>query len=273
MSIFYAYLFLNDLIKINWQTLTPLTRFLVPLFQDLYATEENIMSSTVFNNARDELRTFLSNDDPMRFRRYGDVGAPVEHIFDFIKKDCSVNFSASCQSSITTAIQNSIPSILLDSLWATWCNELGIINQCDTASTQDWIDLATNVTRHQHATSTSGCNMPSGTCNIYVHHPPPLITFEIPPTTKQKNIPNMTLNIKTFENSIKYKLRSIIYHGNFHFTARLFNDNQFLWSYDGQQNNGVPLSEKTRWNTLQNSEFEKIITLEERKAHLLVYAL
>lgn len=75
----------------------------------------------------------------------------------------------------------------------------------------------------------------STTCHLYVHDPPPFITFEIPVNTNPLPIPSFTLNVLTLNNSIIYYLWSIIYHSDFHFTARLFDKQQHTWSYGRQK--------------------------------------
>lgn len=106
MSIFYAFLSFNDIIKSSWCQETPLNRVLTTCFQHLIASNEMLMSSNAFNTARNQLRDFLSNNEPACFPRYGPVGAPADQIFHYLKKSDNVPLSRyyhcpTCSSSIS----------------------------------------------------------------------------------------------------------------------------------------------------------------------------
>ena len=279
MSIFYAYLSFNDTIKSKWRKQTSLTNLLTPLFQELTGSHENMMSPILFNKIRDYLRDYLSDSDPIQFHRHGPIGAPVEHIFDYLINKQSSQFLIHCNCSspvcTTTTLDEYIPTIFFSSLWSSWCEEISNTNDYHTATTQNWLDLSIETKTKRHNMSSninSTSNNISTNCELYVHDPPPLLMFEISPDTTPKHIPNNTLTLKTSNTFITYHLRSIIYYGQFHFTARLFDELQHAWSYDSQKNEGIPLSDNS-WNNSNRSNLDYLTTLQGRYAHIYIYGL
>ena len=280
MSIFYAYLSFDDDTKLSWCQQTTLTNFLTPLFYDLTTSPTNVLSTDNFNNVREEMRNFLSDCDPTNFPRYGPVGAPAQLIFDYLKRpdDTNICISPSCSSlttssTITSRICNAIPTTLLPSLWLNWCETNNRNNIPEYATIQQWIDLyVENIKNTQgpliHHENCFDNHNPSS-CRVYIDKPPPLLMFDVTPNTSPKPIPSQTISFNTqFSNTI-YKLRAIIYYGDFHFTARLIHNDNF-WTYDGQINNGYPSQEQFLPHV---DIFHTITTLHHRHAHLYIYSL
>lgn len=65
-----------------------------------------------------------------------------------------------------------------------------------------------------------------------------------------------------------YRLAGIVYHGNFHFSSRLFLPDDTVWVYDGQINGGYATLEVN----LTPDYTVELATLNGKKAHVLVYA-
>lgn len=288
MSIFYAYLSFNNDVKDNWSRETTLTNILATSFQNLTISEERMMSTTAFNIVRDQLRDYLSSLDPNNFPRYGTLGAPAEHIFDFIKNQQNsklvISFSCSstrpCTPFIIIPTNDYIPSIFFSSLWTTWSNLTHSSRRPQKADTQQWIDLAfeakKNQNHHHHRDKirhASVCTTSAITnSHICLNGSPPLLTFEIVPETLPQHVPSRELNITEALNNSKtlYRLHSIIYHGDYHFTSRLFSyTNNSIWTYDGQKNNGFPQLESSS----DYSNSQTLMTLDGRSAHIYVYGL
>jgi len=76
------------------------------------------------------------------------------------------------------------------------------------------------------------------------------------------------LSIKFFEaSSIKYRLCGIVYHGHFHFTARLIDKAMNTYYYDGMKT-GPECILEGKFNTI-----EDVYEVDQRKASTLVYTL
>jgi hypothetical protein len=67
-------------------------------------------------------------------------------------------------------------------------------------------------------------------------------------------------------NTLEYHLAAIIYHGTYHFTARIIHQEE-SWSYDGQRNNGEAEKETQTLNA------QDLQVLGDRRAHILLYTL
>ena len=278
MSIFYAFLSFDDDTKRAWCQQTTLSTIITPFFYHLIESQTNIMCTENFNKVRDEMRNFLSHSDAANFPRFGAVGAPAQLIFDYLKPSTQSNIylsasctSQTCTSSITPTICNNIPTLLLSSLWSHWsqsCNEFSTPEQ---ATIQDWIDF---FIRYLQSTQNpvihhNNCYDNRSSSHVYVDNPPPLLTFEVTPNTVPKIIPSQTITFQTQNSNTHYKLRAVIYHGNFHFTARLI-QNEIFWMYDSQKNNGHPIQENFPPNI---DIFHAITTLQEQHAHIYIYSL
>ena len=179
----------------------------------------------------------------------------------------------SCASSITPTICNNIPTLLLSSLWSHWCQSCKENSTPEHATIQDWIDF---FVRNLQSTQSpiihhNNCcdDRNTSSTHVYVNNPPPLLTFEVMPNTVPKTIPSQTITFHTQHSNIHYKLRAVIYYGNFHFTARLIHDNIF-WIYDSQKNNGHPIPENFPPNI---DKFNAITALQQHFAHLYLYSL
>ena len=275
MSIFYAFLFFDNANKQKWTNNSRLTNLLTPSFQQLMASEENMMSSFLFNNVRDQLRDYLSHCDPIQFQRRGMVGASIEPIFGFLSTTESTQLCITCSPS--PLINEYLPCLFFTSLWTTWSQECSKTETNSEATTQEWLDLAILAKQMKfHASSPSSHNPSSANvcknCRIYIKDPPPLLTFETAPDTVPNHLPCPSIILSTTTDTIEYKLRSIIYYGQYHFSARLFDNSQNIWAYDGQKNNGAPLPDNT-CHMSSHLNLTQMTTLQGRNAHFYVYSL
>jgi hypothetical protein len=172
-----------------------------------------------------------------------------------------------------------MPTILFSSLWTSWSHKVHSAQEVPQyADTQTWINLClqAKLTPYNHSsfTHSPACSSPSSTCQIFVNDPPPFLTFEIAPDTVPLHIPSRTFHMSSSTSGSsfdhEYHLRAIIYHGDYHFTARLFDQFDGIWTYDGQKNEGFPSPEFT-WSECDN--FHKLTSLEGRNGHIYLYAL
>jgi hypothetical protein len=281
MSLFYAYLSFDTSSKIRWSEQNEFTVFIKTLFDILMISHHNLMSSTTFDIVRDQLRDKLSEKDSVHFPRFGTVGAPIELIFEYLLNPENIKLSICyrCSSSIqcntvsTTTIDDYIPTILYNTLWSTWCEQSNN-NPChpQSATTQDWIDLAflAKSLTHSPVSHNTNCTAPSIIQHVYIKDPSPLLTIEVQPSLDPIFLSSKTLIIKTLNSHVEYNLRAIVYHGNFHFTSRLFDPQNGVWIYDDQKNNGFPILEKTSTDPFHPHDMRAI---DNRLAHLYIYGL
>ena len=127
----------------------------------------------------------------------------------------------------------------------TWSQECSESETSSDATTQEWLDLGILAKQKKiHVSSPSSHTQNFANvcedCRIYVKDPPPLLTFETAPDTVPNHLPSPFITLSTKTNTIEYKLHSIIYYSQFHFSARLFDDSQNIWPYNSQKNNGIP---------------------------------
>lgn len=283
MSLFYAFLSFDDITKTDWYQQNNLTNKLAILFQQLITSESdgNIMSSTSFNYIRDQLRDYLSNHDAHHFPRYGPLGAPVDRIFDYLKMSETTTLSLyqfcssiiPCSSAVIIPLNEYIPPIFYTTLWNTYS---GSTPSPNIATTQEWIDLAFQAKAMNYnqclILHSSNCETLSNTSHICMNNTPPFLTFEIMPNTIPVHIPNKSIRIRssTIDKTNTYTLRAIIYHGQYHFTVRLFDKNNNIWIYDGQKNEGFPTFD----SSLQNhTNLHFLTSLDERSANTYLYSL
>ena len=83
--------------------------------------------------------------------------------------------------------------------------------------------------------------------------------------------PSWILEIPSIASNHSYRLSVVIYLGTFHFTCQLILKNWSVWKYDGQINNGVPTFDFIA--NKSNADLLQLLTLDSRKAHILIYSL
>ena len=133
-----------------------------------------------------------------------------------------------------------------------------------TASTQEWVDMIFEAKLQQISNSFERHR-------IYLDDPPPFLTFEIVPQIAPLHLPCLNLNIKSSysDSFTQYHLSAIIYHGNYHFTARIIDPNKNVYTYDGQKKKGFP-SFESKLCDIKNREY--FTEHDGRSAHLYIYS-
>jgi hypothetical protein len=167
---------------------------------------------------------------------------------------------------------DSIPSMFFSSLWTSSSEKIGKNHHPQIATMQDWINLNfhSNTNIISQMTHLSSCNMASTNSHISVQTPSPFLTFEIILGTIPIHIPCKTLSINSIQYKHQYNLCAIIHHCDFHFTTRLFDNQNRIWIYDGQKNDGFPSLEHVSFDY---SNLNILSTLHNADAHIYVYAL
>jgi len=64
-----------------------------------------------------------------------------------------------------------------------------------------------------------------------------------------------------------YRLRGVVYHGSYHFTARIIDSNNCVWYHDGMTT-GKDCVYEGKWKDISD-----IGSVNERRATLLIYVL
>ncbi|KAF6743594.1 hypothetical protein DFP72DRAFT_743230, partial [Ephemerocybe angulata] len=64
----------------------------------------------------------------------------------------------------------------------------------------------------------------------------------------------------------QYDLRTIVYLGAYHYTARIIHRNA-VWDYDGQHNNG-----RLSMSSAQITDLSALQSMGGRRAHIFLYA-
>jgi hypothetical protein len=97
---------------------------------------------------------------------------------------------------------------------------------------------------------------------------PSLLVFETDGSNRELHtfIPNRSITVpgSTLGSTSEYHLRAIIYHGGYHFTARMIHEDQ-IWEYDGQHNCGDATRE------IQDLTEQDLQILRGRSAHTFLY--
>ena len=235
------------------------------------------MSSVQFNIVCDQLCDYLSNINPTSFPRYGRVGAPAEQILTFLKDKeyptirtesfSSLDTTSHSPYPATSSTNDFLPTIFFYSLWTKSSQTLNEREPPRTASTQKWIDIIFEAKLQQISNSFERHS-------IYLDDPPPFLTFEIVPQNDplhDLHLPSLNLNIKSSPSDChtQYHLSAIIYHGNYHFTARIVDPNKNVYTYDGQKKNGFP-SFESKLSDIENCEY--FAEHDGQSAHLYIYS-
>jgi hypothetical protein len=284
MTVFYSYLFFSVPSRQTWRELTPLNRALAQSFDSLISSPTRMSSGNEYNIIRNGLRDFLSSRDPDRFPRHGAVGAPVDLIFDYLSLRnlgaLTVMYTCPslpiCGPPSLIPTDHNLPLILNNVRWTEWSSAPQDI--MDKAPIQTWINNA--LRSRQEDTDlippSIPCDAPCDSARhstICLTSPPPLLTIEVTPGTYPTVLPSMTLKIPGPQRVENYTLRAVIYLGQFHFTARMFDLQGNVWSHDGRKNNGRPWLDNSCGSSTNGIDRERITTFDGRSAYLYLYSL
>ena len=284
MTVFYAYLSFSDHFRQRWSQQTDLNRALDQSFRHLMSCREMLMSCHEFNTIRDHLRDFLSSRDPQHFPRHGRFGAPADLIFDYLKQadnnDLTVIYtcesSPACGPPVIIPTEEKLPTIWSTQTWNEWRRRSEWLNLEDNltrTSIQTLLDvaLAARTEMPQNIPCDSSCTS-QRVSRVYVSNPPPLLVIEVSPGMVPTPVPCAVLKVPGTQKEANYALRAVIYLGNFHFTAKLIDNNGQIWAYDGKKNGGIPCKDSNCVSTNGNSELDLLMDSNGQSAHLYIYA-
>lgn len=81
--------------------------------------------------------------------------------------------------------------------------------------------------------------------------------------------PTRTIALSDSHRTVQYSLRGIIYSGGYHFSARMIDDNDMVWKYDGRVNRGFPMLEGPLGLTFLINP--SLLMLDGRTAYLFLF--
>lgn len=153
------------------------------------------------------------------------------------------------------------------------CSPLwGVIEQDTVVSLQHWLDLwiRAETKKLKGAVWSSTCRSPL--CNVIVSWKIQLLAahrviyFEVSSSLLVE--PSLELTIPSMNRQAWYALCGIVYLGSYHFSCQIF-DRLNVWTYDGRNNDGVPLFEAM----VSEIDGLDLSCLNGREAHIYIYRL
>jgi len=250
MVLFYVYRGGSLAWCTSWRTLGHALYQLAMSFEALMASDINLHSSASFDCARDKMRDLLSENDPVRFARYGPHFTSVVSILENLFQGFSpgllyVNGRGATDSNgllynCVEVLSYTLPSLCSRLRWMQF--------DCSSISLQGWINLflQRECAKENGRRSLSSSLIPIEDSHAMEHtrvvlqSTPPMLYFEVVSTPTCTFLPSVELVLPTLNGCVTYNLRGILYFGDQHFTARLFLHGR-IWVYDGQINEGTPV--------------------------------
>jgi hypothetical protein len=171
---------------------------------------------------RNRIRRKMNNINAVRFP-YGKTGAVVSDVSELLTKPAFPNVIKT-QVCYNCSLENTqripIPTLTIPAFLR------------NAISTQDAVQ---NFHRSTSSRNCGGCNMPFQTWKVFVNKPS-LIVLDI---SGQDVIisPNIDIPCINDEN-VSLQLRGIIYHGGYHFIARIIGKDGTIFEHDGDARNG-----------------------------------
>jgi len=216
-----------------------------------------------FNQSRDKLRDYLSSKDPYNFIRYGHHGTSASAVLEKI-------LPIRQELQIYGICSNNCASTNLP--YKTYMRTL--ISQHE----QDQINIA-NFVKYEFQNKTTEFSERGHTCSYCLQNTisnyktlmitaPNVLYFETENDSNHIITPSLQIRIPCRQGSSDYRLSSIIYFGDFHFTTRLLPNNGTVWKYDGRVKEGKPQLEQV--SLLSEESLQK---MENRSAHICIYRL
>jgi hypothetical protein len=226
-----------------------------------------------FDRHRDELRDVFSACEPHIFPRHGPAPIDVTDIFEQLNKNGQHVRTLTIQhicphcnltppSALHLRLSTTVHPVMLP------CSPNNQVTMPTPFTIQEWTNalITSNTESHRLGTVCLTCSTNTQIATTFLQ-PSPYLHFEIPSEMTNSVLPSRVLTIpNTNMPPHLYRLRSIIYHGQLHFTARLITMNNTAWIYDGQLNMGVPILEHN-----SSDGVERLMTLQGRQPYIYVY--
>ena len=282
MTLFYAYVDTTARRRLDWKhTTLPIATHLANDFDHVLQSSSIPCSSEHLHLSRNNMWDLLFSLDHNDFPRFGQIGTPIEHIYQVLalaqpqlktRFDCP-NVLPCTTTLICPCIQH-LPSILSTNLWDLLKTSHEQIT--DRVSIQIWVDLMLYSHQLNGFNRQLDCIDPCSGVRLgvpFISTPSPIIVFEIAPQTTPLPVPTNMIHLPLDDaGAYDYHLRGIVYYGGYHFTARLIDSNQSVWSYDGQLHGGLPQLDECLPSVHSMDDLSPLTTLGLRHQHLLIYS-
>lgn len=241
----------------NWDNNVRLENKLFEKFTELMESVENKDKSK--EEARDNLRYHFHQRHPEYFPiEATDNGTSIDNLCTemFMQSEPIMTYNTLCTVCDTLYDTEEGSSILWDCNEVIWKNSPLRKGTYKYSSLQSWIPVLTSQKTH----------MQCPTCNIGLQRN---ITYDIFPTFIPFNIYSATINIEPelIIQEQHYRLCGIIYHGKFHFTARVITTDDKVWYYDGMEKKG----DCQYQGTLKELSSANLRKIKGRQATIAIY--
>jgi hypothetical protein len=255
------------------------------LFNNLIHNTHSLTSSSM-NIARDMFREYLFSCYNENFPRYGPRLVDITDIINLIDINSIQPMIVVCSCTMCgynrqVPIALRIIYIPTPDLWASNAPKIGQSIDALSTTSEIWFKILLQHALNQIGPNEAAVISQHGTphelhCNhaiqqtiYFENNLPSSWTIEINPQLQPKTIPALTLQLRTSRGEQSYYLRTIIYTGSQHFTARLIIEGS-IWNYDSAKNNGKPYF----CTTTGSSEWsaEQLLHYEGRDMYQLIYS-
>jgi hypothetical protein len=192
----------------------------------------------LFSHGRNAFRDVLSEQNPVMFKRHGEVDACLADILHSLSHDDlpSRYFSifSSCggrNCKIKVKTPAGAPYMLTPSVWASITHSE---NAPHYESLQEWVTRWFDQKASSLQRVCAGCGAECSLTRSFLQ--PPWIWFEI--FVEQPHVVTPALELAFWSHT--YRLAAVIYGNGRHFVSRLSTSSGVWWNYDGQANGGRP---------------------------------
>jgi hypothetical protein len=231
--------------KKNFQNINDILKVLASGFN-----KANKQPSTL-ETARNKVRYILNQKHPEYFP-YGQTGTSIGDLANFLFKP-----NSTLASSIIKCIDCNNETSTIDS-------QASYVIHCPSTFVGTTAEFFSQVLLHQQSSRCTLCNEKTYKLTQF-HKSPPLLILAMNNNAKLEISKKMDIQIsKVIAN---YKLKGIVYLGNFHFTCRLITSNDRVWFHDGRIT-ARRCCEEGHFSNFSNTD---LLTCDEKNAMLAVY--
>lgn len=180
--------------------------------------------------ARDKLREYFHIINPLYFPILATTnGTSISNLCAemFKQSEAIMTYNIECRKCDIVYDTSDASSVLWDCTKEIWKSSPYKSGSIKYSNLQKWIPVLLCQNTHHRCLN----------CNRYMQRN---IIYDIFPNFIAFDVYDVSLNVETRVNiqDTSYRLCGIIYHGNFHFTARILSENDEVWYYDGMSNQG-----------------------------------
>jgi len=203
-----------------------------------------------FENVRDTIRHIIHNQDPNMFP-FGTRGIDICDLAEKLMKTLyplTVSY-LQCEDCGNRVYLNT--------------NRSSFVMNCSGTFTGDVSTCFQSIIYSSRRQPCVHCNGQVNEIMVF-HESPSFLIFTI---NNNKTIINKKLKWKNQNNSVTYRLRGLVYYGDFHFTCRIITQDSRIWFHDG-----IETRETCQYEgNLDEFHTSDLLTCGGRKSRLAVY--